>query len=60
MSQVENESYVGNIASITVQYFCDNIDEILCRVEKEGIKFLILDDNGEVCCVLCPMDNRNV
>ncbi len=39
---------------ITRQHLCDNFDEVLERVDKENIGFVILDLNGNDGQVLCP------
>ena len=39
---------------ITRQRLCDNFDEILDRVDKEDIGFVILNDEGKDGYVLCP------
>ncbi len=39
---------------ITRQYLCDNFDEVLERVDKEDIGFVILDEEGKDGQVLCP------
>ena len=39
---------------ITRQQFCDNLDEILDRVNQEDIGFVILNAEGKDGHVLCP------
>ncbi len=39
---------------ITRQHLCDNFDEVLDRVDKENIGFVILDTEGKDGQVLCP------
>ncbi len=39
---------------ITRQHLCDNFDEILARVNKENVGFVILDPDGKDGQVLCP------
>ncbi len=39
---------------ITRQQLCDNLDEVLGRVDKEDIGFVILRDDGNDGHVLCP------
>lgn len=39
---------------ITRQHLCDNLDEVLERVDKENIGFVILDTEGKDGQVLCP------
>ena len=43
-----------NMERITRQYLCDNFDEVLERVDKEDIGFVILDEEGKDGQVLCP------
>lgn len=45
---------LDTMEKITRQYLYDNFDEILERVDKEDIGFIILDNNGEDGQVLCP------
>lgn len=39
---------------ITRQHLCDNFDEVLERVDKENIGFVILTEDGKDGQVLCP------
>lgn len=39
---------------ISRQFLCDNFDEVLERVDKEDIGFVILDEEGKDGQVLCP------
>lgn len=39
---------------ISKQKLCNNFDEILDRVDKEDIGFVILNDDGKDGYVLCP------
>ncbi len=39
---------------ITRQHLCDNFDEVLERVDKEDIGFVILNEEGKDGQVLCP------
>lgn len=39
---------------ITRQHLCDNFDEVLGRVDKEDIGFVIVNDDGKDGHVLCP------
>ena len=36
------------------QHLCDNFDEVLDRVDKEDVGFVILNDDGKDGHVLCP------
>ena len=56
MTQENTAPYRTNLEQITVQYFCNNIDAVLERVEKEDTRFMILDGDGKECCMLCPVD----
>lgn len=40
---------------ITRQHFADNFDEILEKVEKENVGYVILDNEGKDGQVLCPV-----
>lgn len=40
---------------ITRQQFADNFDEILEKVEKENVGYIILDNEGKDGQVLCPV-----
>lgn len=39
---------------ISRQFLCDNFDEVLERVDKENIGFVILDEEGKDGQILCP------
>lgn len=41
---------------ITQQQLQDNFDEIFDRVDKADIGFVILGEDGEEKCILCPAD----
>ncbi len=45
---------VDAMEKITRQQLCDNFDEILDRVDKENVGFVILDSDGENKHILCP------
>lgn len=45
---------IETMERITRQKFCDNFDEILDRVDKEDIGFVILNNEGKDGHVLCP------
>ncbi len=45
---------IETMERITRQKFCDNFDEILDRVDKEDIGFVILNNEGNDGHVLCP------
>lgn len=54
MQHVNYLKPVSSMERISRQYLCDNLDEILDRVDKEDIGFVIQDENGKDGHVLCP------
>ena len=44
------------LPQITAQYFCEHIDEILDRIEQEGISFLIADEDSGNEVIVCQVD----
>lgn len=54
MHQLKKLEPLDTMERITRQYLCDNFDEVLERVDKEDIGFVILDEEGKDGQVLCP------
>lgn len=54
MHELRRMKSIETMERITRQKFCDNFDEILDRVDKEDIGFVILDNEGKDGPVLCP------
>lgn len=54
MHQLKLLAPLDTMERITRQYLCDNFDEVLERVDKEEIGFVILDKEGKDGQVLCP------
>lgn len=46
---------IDTMERITRQHFADNFDEILEKVEKENVGYVILDNEGNDGQVLCPV-----
>lgn len=47
---------VDTMERITRQQLADNLEEILARIDKEDIGFVILDDEGKDSEVICPAE----
>ena len=54
MQAIGRMKSIETMERITRQRLCDNFDEILDRVDKEDIGFVILNDEGKDGYVLCP------
>lgn len=54
MQAIGRMKSIETMERITRQKFCDNFDEILDRVDKEDIGFVILNNEGKDGHVLCP------
>ncbi len=42
---------------ITAKCFCDHIDEVLERIEKDGISYRIIDEESGASLVACPVES---
>lgn len=47
---------IDTMEKITRQYLADNFDEILEKVQKENVGYVILDNEGNDGQVLCPAE----
>ena len=47
---------VDAMERITRQHLADHLEEILARIDKEDIGFVILDDEGKDSEVICPAE----
>ena len=47
---------VDTMERITRQQLADNLDEILAKIDKENIGFVILDSEGKDSEVICPAE----
>ena len=47
---------VDTMERITRQHLADHLEEILARIDKEDIGFVILDDEGKDSEVICPAE----
>lgn len=54
MQAIGRMKSIETMERITRQKLCDNFDEILDRVDKEDIGFVILDNEGKDGHILCP------
>lgn len=54
MQQFRYLKPLDTMERITRQVLCDDFDNVLDRVDKEDIGFVILDDEGKDGYVLCP------
>lgn len=54
MQEFKNLMPLDKMQRITRQQLCDNFDEVLERVDKEDIGFVILNEEGKDGQVLCP------
>ena len=47
---------VDTMERITRQQLADNLDQILAKIDKENIGFVILDSEGKDSEVICPAE----